>query len=282
MAFRPIIESMPKVALIVAAIAGATASRAQAPAQPAQPVQEPHWTVDHGEVYCTLGRDNGPDATLFTIRVIPGTGQVELLLTNRSWRQTPLSYGQAATIVMTPGEHEPREVDAVTGRLPSGSRLLAFLRLDDSFVASLAKAPRLQLIRGRRPILSVDFPTAKRAVERLRECVDRRLGEWGIDMAGRARLRSLPGLLNVPFSNSDYPSAALRRNAQGMVIARIDVGVDGRVADCAVVRSSGNSALDGRTCNILRQDGRFRPAVDGDGQPVAAAILMIATWRISG
>ena len=183
---------------------------------------------------------------------------------------------------MTPGEHEPREVDAVTGRLPSGSRLVAFLRLDDAFVASFAKARRLQLIRGRRTILSVDFPTAGRAVETLRQCVDRRLGEWGIDVAGRASLRSLPELLNMPFSNSDYPASALRNDAQGMAIARINVGVDGRVADCAVVRSSGSSALDGRTCHVLRQDGRFRPAIDNDGQPVAAAVLMMVTWRIAG
>lgn len=269
-------------AAVVLSAAAATAASSAVAQTPAQPAQGPHWTVDHGEVYCTLSRNNGPDATFFAIRVIPGTDRVELLLTDRSWVRTPLSYGQLAMLSLTPAEGEPLRVEALTGRLPSGSRLLAFLNLGRAFVDQFAKSTRLQLARGRRTILTVDFPAATRPVETLQACIDRTLGIWGIDVAARAQLRALPEHIRIPFSDSDYPLAALRNDAQGMVIARINVDADGRVTDCAVVRSSGSSALDGRTCQVYRTEARYRPAIDVHGQPVATAVLETVSWRIAG
>lgn len=69
--------------------------------------------------------------------------------------------------------------------------------------------------------------------------------------------------------NADYPSAALRANAQGVVYMRFVVGPNGRITSCRVTRSSGNAALDQGTCQLVKAKLRYRPARDRWGRPVS-------------
>jgi TonB family protein len=264
--------------LLAAATAlGSTPASAQ---PPAAPVETPRWHIDHGQVYCTLGRDYGLGATSFAIRVIPGTTRTELLMTNREWRETPLDNGQPARIVLAPGG-DPIEANAVTHRLSGGERVLAFFYLGKDFVDRFDQSSQLRVTRGDRTVATFDFPRPGRAVAMLRDCVNRTLGDWGIDVAAQARLRSPPELISLPLQNTDYPIAALRADAQGVVIVRMTIGTDGRVAECVVVRSSGVSLLDNRTCQEFRREGRYRPAIGNDGQPVSTGVIMQVMWRIT-
>lgn len=76
-------------------------------------------------------------------------------------------------------------------------------------------------------------------------------------------------------SNDDYPSRAIREEAQGTVRFTLTVGPDGRASDCQVTGSSGNSALDETACRLLRQRSRFDPRLDADGNPTTG------TWSSS-
>jgi periplasmic protein TonB len=67
------------------------------------------------------------------------------------------------------------------------------------------------------------------------------------------------------FGPDAYPPAALRAEAQGRVVARLTIGADGRVTDCSVTTSSGNSDLDEATCRISLRRVRFTPAKDQSG-----------------
>jgi TonB family protein len=262
--------------LTVAAILAGAPARAQGPAAP-----EPLWQVDHGEVYCTLGRNYGPDATSFAIRAVPGTSITELLLTNPRWRETPMYAGQRGRIVLTPGA-EPIESTALTTRLADGGRVLAFFYLGGEFVDRFAQATQLRVLRGDRTMIALDYPQARQVVAAFRECLSRTLRDWGIDAAAQARFRSLPRLANRPFSDSDYPGAALRADMQGVAIARVTIGTDGRASECRIVRSTGSPSLDARTCEVFERDGRFTPAVGPDGQPVAAGMVVRTLWRLVG
>ena len=55
---------------------------------------------------------------------------------------------------------------------------------------------------------------------------------------------------------------------------------DGRVTSCEVTGSSGNSALDQAACRNLQRRGRFEPALDRDGNPVASTYTKRVTWRL--
>lgn len=82
------------------------------------------------------------------------------------------------------------------------------------------------------------------------------------------------------FSDQDYPAAALAAREQGVVGFALDVGANGRVAACAVTRSSGSAALDDATCRVLRSRARFTPALDSAGAPTADRMLGRIIWRL--
>jgi protein TonB len=79
------------------------------------------------------------------------------------------------------------------------------------------------------------------------------------------------------FDYSDHPE----RGRQGQVETvgvRFVVGVDGRVGDCAVTRSSGNARLDATTCRLIEQRFRYRPATDASGKPVPSVVSTVFSW----
>jgi protein TonB len=77
-------------------------------------------------------------------------------------------------------------------------------------------------------------------------------------------------LLRGEIRDSDWPKAALRSRAQGIVHFRVTVAPTGRVSDCTVTRSSGNAALDGTTCRLVMERFRYDPARDTAGRPISA------------
>jgi len=95
------------------------------------------------------------------------------------------------------------------------------------------------------------------------------------------RISQAAGLKGNPgqfFSDDAYPSEAIRAGAQGRVVARLTVGVDGRVTACTVTTSSGNSALDDTTCRIARSRVRYTPAKDENGQPTVSTATLPVKW----
>ena len=71
------------------------------------------------------------------------------------------------------------------------------------------------------------------------------------------------------FSDDDYPAAAKRAGAQGRVSVLLNIDTSGRVVDCRVTASSGNSDLDSQTCNLAKRRGRFTVQKDVDGNAQA-------------
>lgn len=87
---------------------------------------------------------------------------------------------------------------------------------------------------------------------------------------------SLPDL----FSASDYPSEAIRNGEQGLVVVKLNVGVDGRVSGCTVEQSSGSVSLDEATCKIMTRRARFRPAHDAKGNAVPDTYTQKVNWAM--
>jgi protein TonB len=68
------------------------------------------------------------------------------------------------------------------------------------------------------------------------------------------------------YTFEDYPLDAIKNDQQGFVTVSFTIGIDGRMTDCRVIRSSGFRILDRIPCNILTRRARFKPAVDAQGQ----------------
>jgi len=95
--------------------------------------------------------------------------------------------------------------------------------------------------------------------------------------------QSAKGDLRSLFQPDDYPASAQAAEAQGTAQAQLTISSDGRVEGCNIIKSSGNSALDSATCNILRRRAKFTPARDSNGQPTTDTITTPPiTWRLEG
>lgn len=101
------------------------------------------------------------------------------------------------------------------------------------------------------------------------------------DGAGEGR-DTPPRRIGGRIKPSDLPDDLAYNLAAGVdlvVGVKYAVEEDGRVTECRITRSSGNSALDRLTCNLIEQRFRYRPALDEDRAPFKSWIVENHTWN---
>jgi len=81
-------------------------------------------------------------------------------------------------------------------------------------------------------------------------------------------------------TTDDYPSAAIRSGAEGTTAILVTIGVDGRVTDCRVTASSGDTLLDQIACKVYSRRARFTPALDDAGHPMAFERADRVRWQL--
>lgn len=78
----------------------------------------------------------------------------------------------------------------------------------------------------------------------------------------------------------DFPVPSGGREARRgtQVIVRVIVGTDGRARDCTIARASPDPEADRITCRLVETRLGFRPAMDANGNPVAAPFYWRQQW----
>ncbi|HVI98584.1 MAG TPA: energy transducer TonB [Sphingomonas sp.] len=82
------------------------------------------------------------------------------------------------------------------------------------------------------------------------------------------------------FPADAYPPAAKAAGAEGRTSFAVDVDAKGRVTSCAIVESSGTPLLDSTTCALVVTNGRFTPAHDAAGKPIAGVWKSAMRWQL--
>lgn len=103
-------------------------------------------------------------------------------------------------------------------------------------------------------------------------------GGDGGGSGGRVREGTDPVVIRGDFRQSDYPKELRATGPEGVTWAEVIVGVNGRVASCRITKPSGIPQFDAKTCQILFQRFRYRPARDALGRPVAAPDSFSVDW----
>ena len=85
-----------------------------------------------------------------------------------------------------------------------------------------------------------------------------------------------PRWISGGLVNSDNPRGRYR----GTVTVRFTVQPNGRVSGCRTAVSSGSTALDARTCQLVEQRLRFRPALNWQGRAIPYETQAIYTWGV--
>lgn len=83
------------------------------------------------------------------------------------------------------------------------------------------------------------------------------------------------------FTGEDYPVRPRRQGIEGTVGFRVEIDSRGKVTSCTIVATSSDSDLDGRTCAVMLERARFRPALDSEGRPVPDSVTASVTWRLA-
>ncbi|WP_172799822.1 TonB family protein [Croceicoccus bisphenolivorans] len=76
----------------------------------------------------------------------------------------------------------------------------------------------------------------------------------------------------------DYPRSSASDRDGAYVIVHFTVAPDGTTRNCRVARSSGNAEVDRITCQLVIERFRYRPAIDGDGNPTSEKVGWKQWW----
>ena len=82
------------------------------------------------------------------------------------------------------------------------------------------------------------------------------------------------------ISSTDYPLEAVQRRLEGIVRVDLTIGTNGRVTSCKVTRSSRHRILDKRTCEIMKERARLKPAKDAAGRAIESHFETSVSWSL--
>lgn len=82
------------------------------------------------------------------------------------------------------------------------------------------------------------------------------------------------------ITTDDYPPSSIRAEEEGTTGIKWTINTQGRVENCTVTQSSGHPALDRAACQALTRRGRYSPALDQAGNPIASTQSRRVVWRL--
>lgn len=236
------------------------------------------WTLDYQEDLCLLTRpfsSTTGNATL-GFRQAPADFQVEIIVlvaedvdSERRRGIVRVGFPGALSGMLTGA--------AVSYRIPdSRQRMLRFLvRREVLTDFALQQAITIEEL-GQQPI-TFRAAGAEKAIQALAGCETDQMKAWGIDVAQMATPATPIGDVGQWFA---FPPLAAANRQAGETTVRWTIGANGKVADCRIVRSSGNATLDGSVCKQVVKRAVYEPAIDKDGQPMMWVETRRIVWSI--
>lgn len=97
---------------------------------------------------------------------------------------------------------------------------------------------------------------------------------------GKARSATPANYPGAWVTVRDYPKDALRDSKQGTTQFRLQIDAKGLVTGCEIVLSSGSASLDAKTCELMTERARFRPAMDARGKPTTGTYTNRVRWLL--
>lgn len=91
-----------------------------------------------------------------------------------------------------------------------------------------------------------------------------------------------PPMMRTTIHNDDYPKDAIGENADGVSQVEVDLDSRGHMVRCRTSGRSGSPPLDVATCQLLKREATFVPALDADGVAVPSEVPIDFIWRIPG
>lgn len=252
----------------------------------AQPAPEPQvdWRWERDTPVCSLRQVFAADGSTIQISRTAGSegtsiriGGYEGMLPTRTSRENDFLDG---VILLEPGQ----PMDAHIWTVSDNGRRDISAGVDSDILTRFAKTFAVEISHEKIGKVRAPVRSAAAAAEALRRCEDSKLREWEIDPVSWHALKTKPSPTRPPaswLSADDYPATSIINGVQGFVIARFEIAADGTVLECRAIRRNRSIHHKDRLCPKLKQRVRFRPALDANGNPVAAPYVMVIQFRLA-
>ena len=236
------------------------------------------WRVDFGDSHCIAQRIYGPAREPVYLHLKASAVGEGLQLSIA--RKGSNGYGIQEKAKLSFGKGEPLELSQM--RFGVEKKQVRMVNLTKSEIPQLSGASEL---RWKAANVDYVFPLGPMGnLIKLMEKCRAGLGDYWNGTAEKVASLKQEPTLNKPvvklFSSNDYPSQAIFADLSGTtrVVALVDE--KGKLVDCTIVETSGVAVLDAQTCIIVRDRGKFSPAIGADGKPAKGVFVQRIRWEM--
>lgn len=243
-----------------------------------QPIKS--WILNYAETQCMATRDYGNPKGPTTLGI------------------SPAPNGESFQLIVGRNTHGPNIPVELHGSVDFGNGAIkAWLlhygsktKRGDIYQYRISAADMAQAVTAQTVALRTsgapDFTFALRDMQPLlaglKQCNDDLKRYWNMDGESTGAI-STPARGNIRsiFSSDDYPSEAADHSHEGRSRFLLLIDEKGDVAGCDVLVPSGDPALDGMGCQIIRERAKFTPARDKNGKSVRSVVTTPAiSWML--
>lgn len=282
-------DGLRKTVVHVAALALALAVPfTPASAAPLQPTGK--WHLFYQEAHCAAERQFGDHALGFQPSPLGKTMRVVIVGPGRIMRTRQLD----SLIELSDGGPAIKTSSLVYGTSKKGQRgITTVLPLDQAErlskstwlrVSTLGTGPKSKrTMPAAEPFFTAEFAIGSTAAlsRELGKCLADLQKHWGM-INGELPKPAVPPVfpLRGLIRSEDYPEDAFNANQGGTTRYMLMIDDNGKLLDCIVQETSGVASIDQMGCQVIKERGKGKPALDAGGKPMKSIIEGRISWRI--
>lgn len=231
-----------------------------------------NWVVDYRPDQCLASREYGPADRPITFGIRPApNGETYLLLLARKGPGPEMAVEEQGSVDFGRG---PIKSWLLAHRDKSSGSIIYQFRISAAEMDQSISAPSVKLSTSQFPAFELQLRSMPALLQSLQVCTADLKRYWNLDGEKQGKISTPPkGDLRGLFSSDDYPSEAFYRSQGGKSQFLLLIDETGKVAGCDLVVASGIPALDVMGCQVIKERGKFSPALDAHGKPVRSAVV---------
>lgn len=258
------------------------------------------WNLRYDEDMCRMVRQFGDSDQQVTLMIDQSGVEPYYTL---SLIGLPVRRANGSLMEVRFGDEQPTQRSFLKGKLADKTPLVAMHGINLAPVPPLdgeadtggeiepigpareAQIQRIAFSRGLNDALTLETGSLGEPLAAMRKCATDLVTYLGIGDGPNPNISRPPSPKTNPGTwagPNDYPAEMLRRDLEGLVRFRLTVDSQGTPTSCHITRSTRPQVFDDRVCLLLLKRARFKPALDAQGEPVAAYWSSAVRWEIPG
>jgi hypothetical protein len=243
------------------------------------------WVVDYADEQCIAKRQFGTTdkPLVLIIKPSPTSDVVQLNLVKNGSGDAAYEY-DARLSIGGAGPIRVRQLNFGTNDKASKRKyFISQINLSGEQATTLSSAERIGWYATAGAHVTLETGKLDALMRALATCRENLREYWNIGTANEQALKTPVEIIkpiNSLFSTQDYPAQSVRQGDGGTSTVIVLIDETGRTRDCMLEATSGIASIDGMTCAVIRERGRFKPAIGAEGKPVRSYVKSRVRWEL--